>query len=160
MRTTDGTRRRQATAAWALAVAFVLALGPLAMPASVASAAMAPVTTPEPPAATPSETAAEGFAVTDLNQDGRVDREEYQRRMVEVFFVYDRDKDGVLIATEIVDLDPRAFAAADRNGDGKVTLQEYLNARFKDFDAADANHDGVLILDEAEVWSARQGARP
>ena len=83
-----------------------------------------------------SEQTHRAFAETDRNGDGRIDREEFHRR--------------ILVIEEIANVRPEAFRAADRNGDGKLSLEEYVNARFKDFEAIDANGDGVITKDELD----------
>lgn len=99
----------------------------------------------------------EWFVTTDLNKDGKIDRAEYQRRMVEVFYFADKNKDGVVTIEEIAAIetvDEVAFKKADKNGDGKLTLNEFVTYRVIQFDEADANHDGVLTLEEVESWDA------
>src|SRR5262245_1831582 len=67
------------------------------------------------------------FAETDENGDGRVDREEFHHRMVEIFFHGDRDKDGYMTPTELaaaVEF-PKDFEHADRDGDGRISLYEF-----------------------------------
>jgi len=103
------------------------------------------------------QTVEEWFATTDLNKDGKIDRSEYQRRMVEVFYFADKNKDGVVTIEEIAAIetvDTVAFKKADKNGDGKLTLNEFVAYRVIQFDEADANHDGVLTLDEVQAWDA------
>jgi Ca2+-binding EF-hand superfamily protein len=92
------------------------------------------------------------FKDADRNRDGRLDREEFHRVIVEAFFFRDKDKNGYLIITELTDTDPATFRGADRDGDGRLSLQEYVNALFKDFDAADRNKDGVLVYEEVEIY--------
>ncbi|MBL8668042.1 MAG: EF-hand domain-containing protein [Rhodospirillales bacterium] len=97
------------------------------------------------------------FATADLNKDGKIDRAEYQRRMVEVFYFADKNKDGVVTIEEIAAIetvDEPAFKKADKNGDGKLTLNEFVTYRVIQFDEADTNHDGVLTLEEVEAWDA------
>jgi Ca2+-binding EF-hand superfamily protein len=99
----------------------------------------------------------EPFSLTDYNKDGRIDRQEYQRRMIEVFYFADRNKDGVVTMEELAAIetvDPKAFRAADKNGDGKLTPDEFVAYRMVDFDAADKNHDGVLTYEEVQAWTA------
>ena len=88
----------------------------------------------------------------DRNRDGRLDREEYHRVIVEAFFFLDKDKNGYLVIAEMVPIDAAAFRGADRDGDGRLSLQEYVNALFKDFDVADRDKDGVLTFDEIQVY--------
>ena len=94
----------------------------------------------------------EVFKNHDRNSDRTLDREEFQRVIVEAFFFRDRDKDGYLVITELTELSAEGFRAADRDGDGRLSLQEYVNALFKDFDSADRDKDGVLTYEEIEIY--------
>jgi Ca2+-binding EF-hand superfamily protein len=100
----------------------------------------------------------EVMATADKNHDGRIDREEYNQRLIEVFFFADIDKDGKLSFTElqavVVDADPQRFKAADSDGDGKLALYEYLYVLHGDYTAADKNRDGVLDLEEVAAMLA------
>ena len=90
------------------------------------------------------------FAETDGNADGRVDREEFHVRMVEIFFHGDRDKDGYMTNEELaaaVEF-PDDFANADRDGDSRISLYEFIQVRFATFDDVDTNRDGVLSVEE------------
>jgi len=98
--------------------------------------------------------AAGTLAISDKNGDDRVDREEYHRRMTEVFFFVDIDKDGNLSISEIQQVevvDPRRFKAADRDGSQTLSLHEYLNALYHDFDTADRDSDGTLDMEELRL---------
>ena len=88
----------------------------------------------------------------DRNGDGRVDRREFDARMVDVFFALDADKDGALVIGELPGCSAEVFAAADANGDGVLQLEEFLEARAHDFDRADADDDGALDPAEAEAY--------
>lgn len=96
------------------------------------------------------------FQETDQNGDGKVDRDEFYRRSVDLFYSLDKNRKGYLVIADFRGLPPEDFKAADRNGDGKLTLDEFLNARFRAFDLADTNGDGVLTLEEVEVYIKRQ----
>lgn len=109
----------------------------------------------QPPAST-ADDVNRAFSATDRNKDGRIDREEFHHRTVEVFYFLDVNRDGYLVISEIAILQTDTFRAADRDGDGRLSLQEYLNARFKDFDAMDANGDGVVTKDELERYMRSQ----
>jgi hypothetical protein len=87
---------------------------------------------------------------TDRNGDNRIDRAEYQHRMMEVFYFEDADKNSNLTRIELEQVDAAAFKAADRDGNDLLSTDEYINARVKDFSAADKNSDGVLTLEEIE----------
>ena len=99
----------------------------------------------------------EPFSLTDIDKNGRIDRSEYQERMVEVFYFADRNKDGVVTVEELAvveTVDPAAFRAADKNGEGRLTVEEFVAYRMGDFDAADKNKDGVLTFEEVQTWTA------
>jgi hypothetical protein len=102
----------------------------------------------------------EVMATADTNHDGRIDRDEYDQRMTEVFFFADSDKDGKLSWEElqavVVDVDPQRFKAADSDHDGKLALYEYLYVLHVDFATADKNHDGVLDMEEVAAMLARK----
>lgn len=94
---------------------------------------------------------------TDTNHDKRIDQTEYRRRMVEVFYLADDNKDGLLVIEELREQEPvsdEAFANADKNHDGKLSMQEFIEYRMIDFSKADTNGDGILTIDEIEAWNA------
>lgn len=94
------------------------------------------------------------MALSDKNQDGRLDREEYHQRMTEVFFFLDTNKDGSLTFDEIKvvgNVDPERFKAIDRDGNQRLSLHEYLYALHNDFDEADRDKDGTLDVDELRL---------
>lgn len=104
------------------------------------------------------QAAGQSFSTSDLDKDGRIDRAEYQRRMVEVFYFADRNKDGVVTIEEIAAIetvDEKAFKAADRDGNGKLSVNEFVAYRVIQFDEADTNKDGVLTVEEVEAWEKR-----
>jgi hypothetical protein len=103
----------------------------------------------------PSPAVRERFQAGDRNRDGKLDREEYYRVIVEGFYFRDKGKKGYLTIKELHEASPRAFGAANRKGDGRLTLDEYANALFADFDAADVNRDGMLGLEELEAYPRR-----
>jgi Ca2+-binding EF-hand superfamily protein len=90
------------------------------------------------------------FDVTDTNHDGKITPDEYRARMVEVFFLLDRNKKGYLVKDDIPDVSDEAFRSANKKGDGKLSLEEYQDARMKDFDAADKAYKGFLTREDTE----------
>jgi len=104
------------------------------------------------------QAAKQSFPTSDLDKDNKIDRAEYQRRMVEVFYFADRNKDGVVTIDEIAAIetvDEKAFKAADRDGNGKLSVNEFVAYRVIQFDEADTNKDGVLTIEEVEAWEKR-----
>jgi Ca2+-binding EF-hand superfamily protein len=97
------------------------------------------------------------FAETDLNHDGRVDREEFHHRIVEIFFHGDRDKDGYMTPAELAAnvAFPDDFKGADRDADGRISLYEFVQVRFATFGEVDTDADGLLSV--AEVVAAFEG---
>jgi hypothetical protein len=97
------------------------------------------------------------FQETDTNQDGVIDRAEFQERLTWIFYKADLDKNGYLDVTEQKKLVfPEDFATDDRDHDGRVSLREFLRIRFIDYDKADTDRDGVLSLDEVvAVYEAK-----
>lgn len=95
--------------------------------------------------------AAETIAMADKNGDNQIDREEYQRRMTEVFFFLDTDKDGSLSQSElqqIKNVDPQRLESADTDGNHSLSLYEFLYAVHIDFETVDQDHDGRIDADE------------
>ena len=91
-------------------------------------------------------------AEADRNKDGKVDRAEFQARMVEVFYFADADKSG-FISFEDMDaatVFPEDFRSADRDGDRRISLYEFIEMRFADFREADTDGDGMLSVEEVE----------
>ena len=101
----------------------------------------------------------EHFSLTDYDKNGRIDGQEYQKRMVEVFYFADHNKDGLVTVEELAvieTVDQAAFRAADKRQDGRLTVEEFVAFRVVDFNAADRNKDGVLTYDEVQTWTASQ----
>jgi Ca2+-binding EF-hand superfamily protein len=96
----------------------------------------------------PEDEARKAFAETDLNGDGKVNREELHRRVVDIFYRHDADKDGFMTREDVAKLLRPDFDDLDANGDGRVSLDEFVQGRFESFEAADADDDGLLSLEE------------
>jgi hypothetical protein len=81
----------------------------------------------------------------DTNDNGSVNRTEYQAFMTDAFKKLDTDRDGSLRAGEVGQLlTPDQFAATDRNGNGSVSQAEFMNQVMADFAKADRSGDGQL----------------
>jgi Ca2+-binding EF-hand superfamily protein len=106
-------------------------------------------------AGAPKLDAAGTMGLTDRTGDQKIDREEYNQRMTEVFFFADADKDGNLTIAEltaVVPVDTRAFQMADKDRNGKLSLGEFLYSVHIDFTSADTNRDGVIDMQELRVF--------
>ena len=83
---------------------------------------------PTPEAA--AQDASANYHVTDRDDNAAIDRQEYQQRMIDVFYFADKNKDGVVTIEELAvieTVDPVAFKKADKNGDGKLTVIEFVD---------------------------------
>jgi EF hand len=100
----------------------------------------------------PSPTPSDWVKQYDHNADGKIDREEFQRAVVEAFFFRDKNRRGYLTVAELQGATPEAVKAASRKGDSRLSLPEYVNALFKDFEAADTDADGFLTAVEIDVY--------
>jgi Ca2+-binding EF-hand superfamily protein len=95
------------------------------------------------------------MGLTDRNGDQKIDREEYNQRMTEVFYFANIGKDGNLTLAElaaVAPVDPQAFQIADKDGNGKLSLGEFLYAVHIDFYTADTNRDGTIDMQELRVF--------
>ena len=100
----------------------------------------------------PPQTLKDWFQRYDRNGDRRIDREEFQQAVVEVFYFRDKNKNGYLTADELEGAISQAVRAASRTGDGRLSMGEYVNALFKDFEAMDTDADGTLTVEEIETY--------
>lgn len=96
----------------------------------------------------------------DLNEDGYVDREEFQRRMMELFFMGDADRDGFMTRAELerTVAYPHDFDEADWK-DGKISFPEFVRVRFADYDTVDTDGDGLLSMAEVVAVYEKGGVR-
>lgn len=99
----------------------------------------------------------------DLNQDGKVTREEMASHSSKRFEKLDTNKDGSLTEDEIRSqmkrkADRRAkriVRRTDTNKDGQVSRQEYFDHADKRFSRIDANGDGTITKDEMDSARAK-----
>jgi hypothetical protein len=96
------------------------------------------------------DTPPERFDAADTNDDGKVDRGEYDNFVEELVLLHDADGDDRLSRSEVATArDPSKFDVIDSNKDGYLTAVEITVYSDSDFAAMDANQDGVIARDEA-----------
>ncbi len=102
----------------------------------------------------------EGFRTHDKNNDGKIDRAEFQDWMVDVFFHKDINHKGYLVFEDVSDvISLETFKSRDRNGDGKITIEEFLNTTFQDFALADVNQNGAVTIEELHVYIVKRTSK-
>jgi len=101
------------------------------------------------------------FAAADVNNDGKVTRQEFGYSMIEnAFRRFDANKNGVVTLKEFVAMggSPEKFKQIDRSGNGVITLEEAKSAKVAmdamtiNFYAADVDKDGYVTLGEALAY--------
>jgi Ca2+-binding EF-hand superfamily protein len=81
----------------------------------------------------------------DTNDNGSVNKAEYQAFMADAFKKLDTNGDGNLRAADVGKLlTPDQFASMDRDGNGRVSQSEFMNQVMADFAKADKSGDGQL----------------
>lgn len=88
-------------------------------------------------------------AATDRDQNGEIDREEFEQRMIQIFYLNDADKDGFVTLGQLAVYDEALlFESADLDSDTQLSLSEFLAARFEHFREADTDGSGTLSVGE------------
>ena len=88
-------------------------------------------------------------AATDQNHDGEIDREEFEQRMIQIFYFADVDKDGFVTIGQLVVFDESLlFETADFDSDARLSLSEFLKARFESYRDADTDGSDTLSVEE------------
>lgn len=96
------------------------------------------------------DTAPQRFDAADTNDDGKVDRTEYDGFVEELVLLHDTDHDGKLTREELSDApDLDRFSGIDLNMDGFLNVAELAFFSDNDFKIMDANSDGTIDRDEA-----------
>ncbi len=98
-----------------------------------------------------SDVAPERFDAADSNDDGKVDRAEYDGFVEELVLLYDVDRDEKLSRNEVSDArDVSKFDKIDANKDDYLTIAEIDAFTDSDFAVMDGNSDGSIDRDEAK----------
>jgi Ca2+-binding EF-hand superfamily protein len=97
--------------------------------------------------------ASDRFAYLDVNNNGQVDRNEWDGSL-ETFYQLDRNNDNQLSRAELNRGRRSDFRALDVNGDNRISLGEWQWSH-RSFDEMDTNRDGVIERNEF-----RSGAVP
>lgn len=97
--------------------------------------------------------AADRFSYLDVNNNGYIDRNEWDGSL-DAFYQLDRNNDNRVTRAELNQGRRSNFAALDANGDGRISLGEWQWSH-RSFDDMDSNNDGLITQDEF-----RSGAVP
>ena len=88
-------------------------------------------------------------AATDRDHNGEIDREEFEQRIIQIFYFADVDRDGFVTVGQLAAFDEALlFETADLDGDTRLSLSEFLNARFENFREADTDGSDTLSVEE------------
>jgi len=98
-------------------------------------------------------TPADRFSYLDLNNNGYIDRNEWDGSL-DAYYQLDRNNDSRITRAELNQGRRNNFASLDANGDGRINLGEW-GWSHRSFDDMDSNKDGVITRDEF-----RSGAVP
>jgi hypothetical protein len=88
-------------------------------------------------------------AATDRDHNGEIDRDEFEQRMIHIFYFADVDRDGFVTIGQLTVFDEKLlFDFADVDSDSRISLSEFLIVRFEDFREADGDGSDTLSVEE------------
>jgi hypothetical protein len=88
-------------------------------------------------------------AATDQNHDGEINRDEFEQRMIQIFYFADVDRDGFVTIGQLTVFDQALlFETADLDSDSRLSLSEFLIVRFENFSKADMDGSDTLSVEE------------
>jgi len=90
--------------------------------------------------------AADRFSYLDLNNNGYIDRNEWDGSL-DTFYTLDTNNDNRITRAELNRGRRVNFASLDANGDGRISLGEWQWSH-RSFDDMDTNKDGVITRNE------------
>jgi Ca2+-binding EF-hand superfamily protein len=88
-------------------------------------------------------------AATDQNHNGEISREEFEQRIIQIFYFADVNKDGFVTIGQLMAFDEELlFETADIDRDSRLSISEFLAARFENFREADTDGSDSLSVEE------------
>jgi hypothetical protein len=88
-------------------------------------------------------------AATDRNHDGEINRDEFEQRIIHIFYFADLDKDGFVMIGQLAVFDEELlFETADLDSDSRLSLSEFQAARGENFRGADTDGSDTLSVEE------------
>jgi len=101
-------------------------------------------------------------AAADLNHDGNVSLDEFHQDIVQGWHSLGPDAEGYVHLSYLSQLPRigkgqlRRLAAADKDGDGKLSFTEVVQARMAYFEAADVDQNDMLSLQECMAYERQR----
>lgn len=92
------------------------------------------------------------FDRADVNDDARVDRDEFNRIIIDRFNCRDQNNDGAWSLPECRGPDRTTLDAADTDNDERISRDELSAWGDRRFDRLDRNRDGYLGIQEYKEW--------
>lgn len=102
----------------------------------------------------------------DLNHDGNVSLDEFHQDIVQSWHSLGPDAQGYVHLAQLGQVPRigkgalRRLAAADKDADGKLSFSEVVQARMAYFEAADGNQDDLLSLQECIAYERQRRRQP
>ena len=105
-------------------------------------------------------------SAADLNHDGNVSLDEFHQDIVQGWHSLGSDAEGYVHLAQLSQLPRigkgqlRRLAAADKDGDGKLSFTEVVQARMAYFEAADVDQNDLLSLQECMAYERQRRRLP
>ena len=105
-------------------------------------------------------------SAADLNPDGNVSLDEFHQDIVQGWHSLGPDAEGYVHLAHLSQLPRigkgqlRRLAAADKDGDGKLSFTEVVQARMAYFEAADVDQNDLLSLQECMAYERQRRRLP
>lgn len=105
-------------------------------------------------------------SAADLNHDGNVSLDEFHQDIVQGWHSLGPDTEGYVHLAHLSQLPRisksqlRRLAAADKDGDGRLSFTEVVQARMAYFEAADVDQNDMLSLQECMAYERQRRRLP